>query len=329
MAEIGLGQFIKNVFDYSTGKPVQQQPGKVANENYQKAQNEVVKAINQTVQNIAQNFVRQHDVLVTQMQLKELSNSERSMLLKNLFDFPSSMKDLVQFLVTQGKTLTAKELTALMSQNIDMSKLLLLLQTNGKTALEKIQKLITTMNQSGIYDTRQLKEMSILVNACIPSSDASSSQILKSLMIMYLPWLPLNESSAFNLGADSENDGKSASGEDVITIIITTKNYGMVKVMLYKEGKGYNLDINCSEDFPKDSLSEAIKSENSSSGINSNVIYTTRKANEGDKTDEAKVEFSKTTKISPQLLIITHKIIKLVMEVDSQGSLVHERKESI
>lgn len=326
MAEIGLGQFIKNVFDYSTGKPVQQQPGKVANENFQKAQDEAVKTINQAVKNIAENFVRQHEVMTTQMQLKDLSGAERSMLMKNLFDFPSNMKDLALFLASQGKTVTAKELNALMSQNLDLSKLLVLLQTNGKTALEKIQKLITTMNQSGVFDTRQLKEMAVLVNACIPANDASSSQILKSLMIMYLPWLPLNESAAFNLGAESENDAKNSSGEDVITIMITTKNYGMVKVLLYKEDKGFNLDINCTEDFPKDALNEAIKSENTSSGINPTVIYTTRAATDGDKSEEPKVEFAKTTKISPQLLVLTHTIIKLVMEVDAQGSLVQSRK---
>lgn len=326
MAEIGLGQFIKNVFGYSTGKPVQQQPGKVANENFQKAQDEAVKTINQAVKNIAENFVRQHEVMTTQMQLKDLSGAERSMLMKNLFDFPSNMKDLALFLASQGKTVTAKELNALMSQSLDLSKLLVLLQTNGKTALEKIQKLITTMNQSGVFDTRQLKEMAVLVNACIPANDASSSQILKSIMIMYLPWLPLNESAAFNLGAESENDAKNSSGEDVITIMITTKNYGMVKVLLYKEGKGFNLDINCTEEFPKDALNEAIKSENTSSGINSTVIYTTRVATEGDKSEEPKVEFAKTTKISPQLLVLTHTIIKLVMEVDAQGSLVQSRK---
>lgn len=48
MSELSLGQFIKNVFDYSTGKPVQQQPGKVANENFQRAQNEAMKMVQQT-----------------------------------------------------------------------------------------------------------------------------------------------------------------------------------------------------------------------------------------------------------------------------------------
>lgn len=332
MGEIGLGQFLKNVFDYSTGKMPTQRPGHVANENFQKAQNEAVKQINQTMQNIAQNFVRQQDIMNTQMQLKELSNFERSMLLKNLFDFPSSIQDLVQFLATDGKTVAAKELNALMTQNMDIAKLLVLLQTNGKEALSKIQKMITTMNQSGIFDTHQLKEMQALINACIPANDASASQVLKSFLVMYLPWLPLNEAAAFNLGSEENKDGKNSSSEDVMTIIITTKNYGIVKILLYKEDQGYNIDISCCEQFPKDTFNESIKTDASIMGVKPDVSYTVRKAsqeNEAAKTDEAKVEFSKSSKVSPQLLFIIHSIIKIVMEIDNKGTLNEQRKKSV
>lgn len=333
MSDIGLGQFLKNVFDYSTGKPPSQQPGKVANENFQKAQNEAVKQINQAVQNIAQNFVRQHDIMNTQMQLKDLTNAERSMLLKNLFDFPSNIKDIATFLASDSKVLTAKELQLLMTQPLDMSKLLVLLQTNGKTAMDKITKMIATMNQSGIYNTTQIKEMAILVNACIPANDASTSQILKSFMIMYLPWLPINGATEFNIGSEGSKDGKSGSDEDTITVIITTKNYGMVKILIFKEEGGFNIDINCSEDFPKEKFNAEIKtkSEDASLNLKHNVLYTTRKASKEDKkdSDEAKVEFSKSSKISPQLLIVIHSLIKIVMEIDSQGVLEGNRKEDI
>lgn len=88
----------------------------------------------------------------------------------------------------------------------------MLLQTNGKAALEKLQKMITTMNQSGIYDTRQLKEMSVLSTPVSPQMTLLA-QILKSLMVMYLPWLPLNESAGFNFGADSAEEGKKVQAK--------------------------------------------------------------------------------------------------------------------
>ena len=187
MSDLSLGQFLKNVFDYSTGKPVQQQPGKVANENFQRAQNETMKMVQQTAQNITQNFVQQQNILQTQMMLKELSRTEQSWLMKHMFDFPENIAQLLEQIVTNGKTVSAQELASLMKQELDISKILVLLQTNGKTALEKVAKMIATMNQSGIFNTQQLKEMSVLINACIPANDASQTQILKSLMIMYLP----------------------------------------------------------------------------------------------------------------------------------------------
>ena len=331
MNEIGLGQFIKNVFDYSTGKQPAQQPGKVANENFQKAQNEALRQLNQTVQNITQNLVQQQDILYTQMQLKQLSNIERSMLLKSLFAFPENIKDIIAFLAAENKAMTAKEIQLLMTQPMDISKLIVLLQTHGKSALEKVTKMIAIMNQSGIYNTQQLKEMSVLINACIPANDASAAQVLKSFMLMYLPWLPINAASDFNASFENADEKKASSDEDSIFIYITTKNYGLVKILLYKDEGSFNIDINCCENFPKEKFNASIseKSEDASLNLKAKVLYTTRKNTDDDKNTEPKVEFSKSSKITPQLLIIIHALIKIVMEIDSQGTLEETRKESL
>ena len=329
MSDLSLGQFLKNVFDYSTGKPVQQQPGKVANENFQRAQQEAMKLVQQTSQNIAQNMAQQQNILQTQMMLKQLSATEQSWLMKNLFDFPENISQLLETLVTDGKKVSSQELLALMNKELDLSKLLVLLQTNGKIALEKIAKMIATMNQSGIYNTQQLKEISVLINACIPAGDASQTQILKSFMIMYLPWLPLNESTGFSFGGIAEETGEKSAAEDTITIYITTKNYGIVKIFLYKENDGYDMDVNCREDFPKEKFHEAIKSD-SKFVLKNTPTYTTRtKSDEETDKSDTNVTFSKSLKVTPQLLIIIHSIIKIVMEIDSQGTLQDKRKEEL
>ena len=329
MSDISLGQFFKNVFDYSTGKPVQQQPGKVINENFQRAQQEAMKMVQQTAQNITQNMAQQQNILQTQMMLKQLSAAEQSWLMKHLFEFPENMTQLLETIVTNGKTVSAQELLSLMNKELDLSKLLVLLQTNGKAALEKISKMIATMNQSGIYNTQQLKELSVLINACIPANDASQAQILKSFMIMYLPWLPINESTGFNFGGVAEESGEKSSAEDTITIYITTKNYGIVKIFLYKENDGYDMDVNCRNDFPKEKFHEAIKSD-STFVLKNPPTYTTRtKADEENDKNETNITFSKSLKVTPQLLVIIHAIIKLVMEIDSQGTLQDKRKENL
>lgn len=328
MSEIGLGQFIKNVFDYSTGKPVQQQPGKVANQNFQNAQNEAMKTVQKVAQNIVQNMTTQQDIMNTQMQLRAMSDVERSLLLKQLFDFPSNIKDLLQTLVSDGKQISAKELSLLMTQNIDLSKLIQLMQTNGKTALEKIAKMIATMNQSGIFDTKQLKEMSVLVNACIPANDASAMQVMKNLMIMYLPWIPINAPAEFNSSMEEDFDKKKTSSEDDITITITTKNYGVVKVLLFKDGETLNLDVNCVDSFPKDIFKSTVDSELSGTINKPDITFTTRKTEE-EKNTEASVSFSKASKISPQLLILAHLVIKVVMDIDNKAVIRDKRKEML
>ena len=329
MSDLSLGQFLKNVFDYSTGKPVQQQPGKVANENFQRVQNEAMKMIQQTAQNITQNLAQQQNILQTQMMLKELSSTQQSWLMRHMFDFPENIAQLLETIVTDGKKVSAQELLALMNKELDLSKLLVLLQNNGKTALEKIAKMIATMNQSGIYNTQQLKEMSVLINACIPANDASQAQILKSFMIMYLPWLPLNESSGFNIGGQADETGEKSSAEDTITIYITTKNYGIIKIFLYKETDGYDMDVNCRADFPKEKFNEAVKAD-TKFVLKNPPTYTTReKSDEEQQKNETNITFSKSLKVTPQLLIIIHAIIKLVADIDSLGTLQEKRKEEL
>lgn len=331
MSEIGLGQFIKNAFNYSIGKPVNQQPSQSANENFQKAQQNTMKMLNETMQNIQNNFVRHADIMNTQMQLKQLNSMERQMLLKDLFNFPKDIKDLlVNFLKENASAtmLSTKDLNALMSQTLDMSKLMLLLQTNGKSAAEKMTKMIATLNQSGIYNTQQLKELTALINACIPSADTTPAAMIKSLMIMYLPWLPLNEQTSFNIGYEADEKQNSDS-ENVVTIMINTKSFGLVKVMIFKDANDLHIEVNCSEEFPKKEFQESIKSEATGYDLDSGVSFTTRKSSGKEEKKDADINITQAAKVSPHLLLIIHTVINLIMKLDKNAQLVEGRSRQL
>lgn len=332
MSEIGLGQFIKNAFNYSIGKPVNQQPTQSAQENFQKAQQNTMKMINETVQNIQRNFVQQTDVMNTQMQLKLLNSMERSMMLKDLYNFPRDMKDLMLLLVkdnAMSTVLLAKDMNALLSQTLDLSKLMVLLQTSGKGAAEKLTKIIQTLNQSGIYNTQQLKEMTALINACIPTAETSQAVMLKNLMIMYLPWLPLSDPNGLNIGFEEEDEKKGSDSENVVTITITTKSFGLVKATIFKDNSDLNIEINCTENFPKKEFQEAIKTESTGYDLNSGLSFTTRKSTEQTTKDEASINITKSAKISPHLLLIIHTVINLIMALDKKAQLVENRSEMV
>ena len=83
---------------------------------------------------------------------------------------------------------------------INLSDVALMIQTNGKDA---ITKLITTMANSaklGITDLSQLKETAKLINASVATAAKNDgAQTMKLLMLLYLPWLPLQEGVGFDL----------------------------------------------------------------------------------------------------------------------------------
>lgn len=334
MSELSLGQFIKNAFNYSIGKQVTQQPTHTANENFQQAQQQTMKMLNETMQNIQNNFLRQADVMNTQMQLRQLNSLEQQMMLKDLFNFPKEMKDLMIMFAkdSAGSAILAnKDIMALLGQNIDMSKLMLLLQTGGKNAAEKLTKLIQTLNQSGIYDVRQMKEMTALINACVPAADTTPAAMIKSLMIMYLPWLPLNEQAAFNMSCDGENEQKNADSQNVVTIIINTLTFGEIKAVIYKDDNNISMEINCVETFPKKEFQEILKSETTGYSLESGISFTTRKvpvenSQEGNK---AGVHISQSSKVSPHLLLIIHTVINAIVTLDKKAQLLESRSSKM
>ncbi len=326
MSEINLGQFIKSSFDYVAGQQSRNtQAANVNAEKFVEAQKTTAKIINETVQNIQRNFVQQSNILLTQMQLKQLSAMERSALLKELFSFPDDIQEFLKLVITDGKTQIAqKELAMLMTQTLDISKLVVLLKENGKEAVEKLAKMIAILNQSGIYNTQQLKELSSVINACIAVSDTNPAQVLKNIMLMYLPWLPLTENAGFNIGFEEGSEKRNKDSDDTITIIITTKYFGVVKIFLFKDGSDLNIEITCSETFPKEDLKAAIGME--SSVKNAKIAYVSRKTEQNEESKETKINFSGTSRISPQMLLLTHMLVKLVLDIDSAHDLRTSRK---
>lgn len=137
---------------------------------------------------------------------------------------------------------------------INLSEIAAMIQANGKDA---IAKLITTMANSaklGIADLTQLKETAKLINASIAAaSQNDSAQTMKLLMLLYLPWLPLQEGVGFDL--DIETGCENDSSDSILVITITTLNYGNVTAALILESaNSVHVNIECVKEFPKDEL---------------------------------------------------------------------------
>lgn len=222
-----------------------------------------------------------------------------------------------------------KNLAISSSGLINLSQIASMIQANGKDA---IAKLITTMANSaklGITDLTQLKETAKLINASVAAaSQNDSAQTMKLLMLLYLPWLPLQEGVGFDLEIET---GENSDGSDSILIItITTLNYGTVTATLILESSNsVHVNIECVKEFPKDELLMRIEGDEKHYSMESVVSFETSSqttVNETQEKPQAKINMSNTNEINPYLLLMSHTIIRHVIEIDkntSKGVISH------
>lgn len=106
----------------------------------------------------------------------------------------------------------------------------------------------------GITDLSQLKETAKLINASVAAaSQNDSAQTMKLLMLLYLPWLPLQEGVGFDL--DIENSNTDDGSESILIITITTLNYGnVIATLILENSNSVHVNIECVKEFPKDEL---------------------------------------------------------------------------
>lgn len=216
-----------------------------------------------------------------------------------------------------------KNLSISSSGLINLSEIASLIQANGKDA---IAKLITTMANSaklGITDLSQLKETAKLINASVAAaSQNDSAQTMKLLMLLYLPWLPLQEGVGFDL--DIENSNTDDGSESILIITITTLNYGnVIATLILESSNSVHVNIECVKEFPKDELILRIEGDEKHYSMESVVSFETGSqttVNEKQEKPQAKINMANTNEINPYLLLMAHTIIRHVIEIDKNTS---------
>lgn len=207
---------------------------------------------------------------------------------------------------------------------INLADISAMIQANGKDAIAKI---ITTMANSaklGIQDLSQLKETAKLINASVAAAAKNdAAQTMKLLMLLYLPWLPLQEGVGFDIDIE-----KGASGEDsdsILIITITTINYGnVIATIILESTNSVHVNIECIKEFPKDELLARIEGDEKHYSMESVVSFETNSSiQKSDSTEkpQAKINMSDTNQINPYLLLMAHTIIRHVIEIDKNTSI--------
>ena len=203
-----------------------------------------------------------------------------------------------------------------------------LILQNSKQAVASLIIAMASASKGGMSGD-QIRENLSIINSCIAMAESNNpAQTLKSLMLLYLPWLPLNEGVGFDLevtppeGEDNANDSK-------LTVLIQTRNFGNVKgVFTLTTSNSVDVYILCSEDFPKKTLQKSLMEESSSHAMNTTIDIEAVEAKKKETFEEpeAKVNLSATNEMNPYLLLMAHAFIRNTIFIDS-NAIVEEPSE--
>ncbi len=282
---------------------------------------------NQVNQNLM-NQQLQESILQTQEALKEFSQEDKSALIKSMLDLPDDLSELLKNLTNKKESLT----------NAEFMKLLSMINVNGKEAAAKLSKLMVFLGANNIKGAEKLQEVYSIVNALASGSAQNASQLMKNVILLYLPWLPIGEGNNFEVGfnkkadnskdSSSEKDGEEKdSDSDSIAVFIQTVNFSNVKVTLYLEVRqNISLHVECVENFPKEQLQEMIKGDAQKLNVRADMSFskTANKSTEKNEDTDFSVNVSKF--INPYLMLMAQSVIKAVIEIDKHTTLIEKRK---
>lgn len=240
----------------------------------------------------------------------------------------STAKEMINAQLSAQVQGSLHNLEILSNGMINLNQVALLIQRNGKEAIPKLIMAMTEASKAGITDVSQLKEMAKFINASVSvAAENNPQKTLKLLLMLYLPWLPLEDGIDFDL--DIQQSADSEDSDSIITITVTTINYGIVTATIFLESSNsVQVSVECSDNFPKAELKARLEGEQKHYSMDSVMSFST---NNGIKTQTktkqtANINMAQTTEVNPYLLLMAHSIIKNVIEIDNnktQGITSH------
>lgn len=253
------------------------------------------------------------------LKMNNLASLERGLYIKDLMNLPKEIEEIL--ILIQNNAAATKDVKQLLTSNINLATLAELIKEGGKDAMNKLVLVMANASKQGITDLSQIKDAIKFINASVSvAGQDNPEKILKSFMLLYLPWLPLQEGVDFDLEIEG-SQGEEGDSELSITIMISTRNYGNVRVTLVLlAGNSMSIIINCSETFPKEELLKRINAESKNHSIQSDVTFE-QKAMKTDEnaTRQAKISMSNLMEVNPFLLLMANAVIRHTIELDNQA----------
>lgn len=307
-------------------------------DNINNAKNNIADNLNNIKENVQQrteNFIQNTRHNIKNQSLlnphNQLHNAVRNNIRNNVLLNQQTAQDMemteqIQTNNQQTQGMTAEEmakfkqnLASQLTSNVNLTNVSALLQKNSKLAMNKMVSMMSMATAQGMTDIKPLQDTVNIINASVSAtSQNDATQTLKNLMLLYLPWLPLQEGVGFDLEVEQNDD--TPESDTFIKILITTVNYGNLNATVSLiSGNGVDVSITCSEKFPKKELFKRLNKESSQHSMQTVIDFKAQKPQEQLDTPnpKAKVNLSNVNQVNPYLLLISHAIIRHTIELDA------------
>ena len=224
-------------------------------------------------------------------------------------------------LMTTNTAQSLKNLQILSGGMINLADLAAMIQANGKDAITKLILTMANTAKQGVTDLSQLKDTARLINASIAlASQENSAQTLKTILLLYLPWLPLQEGTDFEI--EIQQDPDNEDNDSILVITISTVNFGkVIATLILETSNSVHVNIECSDKFPKDELLNRMKSEEKHYSMQSVVSFQAIETTPAETTQtKASVTMSSMAEINPYMLLMSHTVIRNTIMIDNEAS---------
>jgi len=327
MSDFNLGNFFNKFVNYSMqnlkGNPTPTNSAGAstsssAGANFQHTQEALAQSMlhkNITKSTIINSF---NPTTLANLKMNNIASLERSLYMKDLMKLPKEMQDIL--VLIQNNTTATKEVAKLMTTNINMAQLAEVIQKGGKEAMNKLILVMADASKQGITDLSQIKDAIKFINASVSvAGQDNTNQILKTFMLLYLPWLPLQEGVDFELDIETSS-GEEKESETTLTIMISTRNYGNIRVtLILLTPSSIDIFVNCTDKFPKEELLKRINTESKNHSIQTTTMFEEKIIKRDDETPrQAKINFSNLNEVNPFLLLMANAVIKHTIDLDNQ-----------
>jgi len=283
--------------------------------------------------NYSSKNIQSYKNLINDIQFNSLTRVQQSVLVKELLNLPKDIKDLLALL-----TFNNSDNVAVQKMLNDINKLIMfsdiqqILNTNSKEMLNKLIKLIQP-TPGNIQNIDQLKEIISTIQAVIPSANMTNNELLKNVILLYLPWLPLVQPQDLSVEYDRKSNEEEQEENASLLIYISTENIGRLKGIITSNANySLNIQIECinyDESIKKylEIINKRVNEEIKSNNLSAKSEMSISKSKELNKTERREISIHSGAGISPKMLMTAYILTRVVFELDESISLNKNREK--